>query len=53
MKKTNLLFILLISLNILAGAQEKVTHKPIFDVHVHTMKVNPTWSSPMCPWFLP
>lgn len=28
------------------------THLPIFDIHVHTMKVNPDWTSPMCPWFL-
>jgi hypothetical protein len=27
-------------------------HLPIIDVHVHTMKVNPSWASPMCPWFL-
>ncbi|WP_346860668.1 amidohydrolase family protein [uncultured Draconibacterium sp.] len=52
MKKTNLLLIFLFSLSILVSAQEKERHKPIFDVHVHTMKVNPTWSSPMCPWFL-
>lgn len=31
---------------------EKVTHMPIIDIHVHTMKMNPDWSSPMCPWFL-
>ena len=30
----------------------KVTHLPVFDIHVHTMKVNPSWASPMCPWFL-
>jgi len=33
-------------------SENKVTHLPIFDVHVHTMKVNPAWASPMCPWFL-
>ena len=33
-------------------SEKKVTHLPIFDIHVHTMKVNPSWSSPMCPWFL-
>jgi len=32
--------------------EKKPSHLPIFDVHVHTMKVNPAWSSPMCPWFL-
>jgi len=30
----------------------EVTHLPIFDIHVHTMKVNPAWGGPMCPWFL-
>ena len=30
----------------------KVSHLPIIDIHVHTMKMNPAWSSPMCPWFL-
>lgn len=33
-------------------SKSKVSHLPIIDVHVHTMKVNPAWSSPMCPWFL-
>ncbi len=34
-------------------AQEKsVTRLPVFDIHVHAMKVNPAWSSSMCPWFL-
>ncbi len=33
-------------------AQEKVKKQPIFDVHVHTMKVNLAWAAPMCPWFL-
>lgn len=36
----------------LAQPDEKVTLKPIIDIHVHTMKMNPSWSSPMCPWFL-
>ena len=31
-------------------AQEK--HLPIIDVHVHMMKVNPTFANDMCPWFL-
>lgn len=30
----------------------KNKHLPIIDVHVHTMKVNPNFSSEMCPWFL-
>lgn len=44
--------ILFISLTLGLLAQEKVTHLPIFDIHVHTMKVNPSWAAPMCPWFL-
>jgi predicted TIM-barrel fold metal-dependent hydrolase len=32
--------------------EKKVTRLPVFDIHVHTMKVNPAWSSSMCPWFL-
>lgn len=53
MKKTILLAILILGLTNLSSAQtEKVTHLPIFDIHVHTMKVNPQWVSPMCPWFL-
>jgi len=35
-----------------AQSDKKVTLPPIIDIHVHTMKVNPSWSSPMCPWFL-
>lgn len=52
MKK--LLFTALVAIGLNAFAQEKepVKHLPIFDIHVHTMKVNPAWASPMCPWFL-
>ncbi|RKD88180.1 amidohydrolase family protein [Mangrovibacterium diazotrophicum] len=52
MKK--LLFTAFMALGISAFAQdvEPVKRMPIFDIHVHTMKVNPAWSSPMCPWFL-
>lgn len=35
-----------------AQAQEKKKAKPIIDVHVHAMKVNPNFASDMCPWFL-
>ena len=31
---------------------QKVTHLPVFDVHVHVMKINPNFSMPLCPWFL-
>ncbi|WP_375324025.1 amidohydrolase family protein [Flagellimonas sp. GZD32] len=34
------------------NAQETKKRKPIIDVHVHAMKVNPDFVSPMCPWFL-
>jgi len=27
-------------------------HLPIIDVHVHAMKVNPSFAMDMCPWFL-
>jgi len=39
---------------LMAGAQvaEKITHLPVFDVHVHVMKVTPGFSQPICPWFL-
>jgi predicted TIM-barrel fold metal-dependent hydrolase len=47
-----LLFILGLALQLSAQEEKKVTHLPIFDIHVHTMKMNPAWSSPMCPWFL-
>ena len=55
MKKHLFLFILFLGICSISYGQktgEKVTHLPIFDIHVHTMKVNPNWSSPMCPWFL-
>ncbi|ASV30709.1 amidohydrolase [Maribacter cobaltidurans] len=34
------------------NAQETKKRLPIIDVHVHAMKVNPNFSSEMCPWFL-
>jgi len=54
MKKLILPIILCFLLSQVSFTQpvEKVTHKPIIDIHVHTMKMNPAWSSPMCPWFL-
>jgi len=30
---------------------EKVTRKPVIDMHVHVSKVRPG-SGPLCPWFL-
>lgn len=52
--KLTVIIILIIgtATSIFAQEKNKVTHLPIFDIHVHTMKVNPSWSSPMCPWFL-
>lgn len=54
MKKIIIFIFVFAGLNFFSFAQtgEKITHLPIFDIHVHTMKVNPNWSSPMCPWFL-
>ena len=54
MKKTTLLIILFFGLTIFGfgQAKKKVAHLPIFDIHVHAMKVNPEWGAPMCPWFL-
>jgi hypothetical protein len=36
----------------LAKSENEVKHLPVFDILVPTMKVNPAWASPMCPWFL-
>jgi len=53
MKKLLLLLFVIPGLVLQLSAQEKkVTHLPVFDIHVHTMKMNPAWSSTMCPWFL-
>lgn len=54
MKKAFLLLFVFSGLVCQTFAQEekKVTHLPVFDIHVHTMKVNPAWANPMCPWFL-
>jgi predicted TIM-barrel fold metal-dependent hydrolase len=35
-----------------ATAQQSKKAKPIIDVHVHAMKVNPNFSADICPWFL-
>lgn len=48
MKKYLIFFLACVVLSVSA----QIKHEPIFDIHVHTMKVNPAWSSPMCPWFL-
>ena len=54
MKKLLLLILVIPGLMLPSFGQgdQKVTHLPIFDIHVHTMKVNPAWGGPMCPWFL-
>ncbi len=54
MKNLNLLilFILTLQYSVFGQTVKKVTRPPIFDIHVHTMKVNPEWGAPMCPWFL-
>jgi len=51
--KIILAIILLISgVNAIGQAPSKGKHLPIIDVHVHTMKINPNFTSEMCPWFL-
>lgn len=50
MKRILLLIVLTFGITQLASAQTE--RPPIIDIHVHTMKVNPNWASPMCPWFL-
>lgn len=47
-----LLIILLLVFGIAQITSAQTDRMPIFDIHVHTMKVNPNWASPMCPWFL-
>ena len=49
--------ILFLTLTLIMGAkyssaQDTKKRLPIIDVHVHAMKVNPKFSSEMCPWFL-
>lgn len=36
----------------LLHAQETKKPKPIIDVHVHAMKINPAFTGDLCPWFL-
>jgi len=50
MKRLSIISQLMI-ITFIASAQNN-THLPVFDIHVHTMKVNPAWASSMCPWFL-
>lgn len=50
MKRILILIVLAFGVSQMASAQAE--HSPIIDIHVHTMKVNPDWASPMCPWFL-
>lgn len=51
--KTLLLAAFSFSLGLLtASAQEVKKPKPIIDVHVHAMKVNPAFANDLCPWFL-
>ena len=51
-----ILLLLLVSAGLICQSfgqsDEKLTHLPIFDIHVHASKVNPAWANPMCPWFL-
>lgn len=51
--KTTLLVTSILALSVVStSAQEPKKRLPIIDVHVHAMKVNPNFSSEMCPWFL-
>jgi hypothetical protein len=53
MRKIFIFMAIVIAIYSMSYAQEKnVTRLPVFDIHVHAMKVNPAWSSSMCPWFL-
>ncbi len=45
-------FIFILSLISTGQTEKKVKHLPVFDVHVHVMKVSPAMSTPLCPWFL-
>jgi predicted TIM-barrel fold metal-dependent hydrolase len=47
----NIVLLLLIT-NLYAQTAAKSRHLPIIDVHVHAMKVNPSFAMDMCPWFL-
>ncbi|WP_423126329.1 amidohydrolase family protein [Gaoshiqia sp. Z1-71] len=51
-KNALILFCIACGLNAYCQSSAPAKRLPIIDVHVHTMKVNPAWSSPMCPWFL-
>lgn len=53
MRKKIIFMAIVITVYSMSYAQEEnVTRLPVFDIHVHAMKVNPAWSSSMCPWFL-
>ncbi len=54
-KQIFLSFMLILGLSTYVNAQDKkeVTRLPVFDIHVHAMKVTPGGlSAPLCPWFL-
>ena len=44
--------LLLLIMTVPARAQETTKRPPIIDVHVHAMKLNPNFTSDLCPWFL-
>ncbi|HOF55050.1 MAG TPA: amidohydrolase family protein [Prolixibacteraceae bacterium] len=53
MRRKFIFMAIALSIFSMSYAQEKkVTRLPVFDIHVHAMKMNSTWSSSMCPWFL-
>jgi hypothetical protein len=50
-EKLFIVFALLSGTGVILSAQNTVTRAPVFDVHVHVMKVR-AGTPPMCPWFL-
>lgn len=51
-RRNLILSLLLTSIFSSALAQQESKHLPIIDVHVHAMKVNPSFAGDLCPWFL-
>lgn len=45
-------FLALCIVNFSYAQETTKKHLPIIDVHVHAMKVNPSFAMDMCPWFL-
>lgn len=52
LSKTQVILILLSLVTCKVFSQEEKKRPPIIDVHVHAMKLNPNFTSDLCPWFL-